>query len=130
MNVRSFGQLEARIMAAIWAGEGPMTVKDIVACLADADDADDNPASPAAYSTVITVVERLRAKEWLTRQRAGKAYLYTATATEDEYTARLMNRVLDETGDRTAALLHFAGRLHESEADALRVALSRLQDER
>ena len=128
MNVRSFGQLEARIMAVIWTGEGPVAVKDVVERLAD--DAEANGASPVAYSTVITVVERLRAKGWLIRERAGKAYLYAATATEDEYTAQLMDRVLDETGDRTAALLHFASRLHEGEVDALRVALSRLQDER
>ena len=128
MNVRSFGQLEARIMAVIWAGDGSMTVKEVVEHLAG--DPGPSGASSVAYSTVITVVERLRAKGWLTRERYGKAYLYAATATEDEYTAQLMDRVLGETGDRTAALLHFATRLDAGEADALRAALTRLQQER
>ena len=105
-----------------------MTVEDVVAYLAVADDAEANAVSSVADSTVITVVERLRAKGWLTRERAGKALL-RGNGNRRRYTAQLMDRVLGETDDRTAALLRFASRLDEREAGALRVALSRLQDE-
>lgn len=115
--MRSFGALEARIMAVFWSHPVPMTVRGVVEQLA--------AERAVAYTTAITVVERLRAKGWLRRERAGRAYLYSTTCGEHEYAARLMGMALDDSGDRSAALLSFAGQLDDSEARALREALAR-----
>jgi Fe2+ or Zn2+ uptake regulation protein len=62
--MRREGELEAAVTAAIWKHDEPVTVHTIL------DELDRDPAP--AYPTVITVVERLRAKGWLRRQRVGR----------------------------------------------------------
>lgn len=114
--MRSFGELEARVMSAIWRHAEPVSVRVVVDDLAN--------ERAVAYTTAITVIERLRAKGWLARERAGRSYLYVATCEEHEYAAHLMSSVLQDAGDRSAALLSFAGQLDASEARALREALS------
>jgi predicted transcriptional regulator len=117
--MRSFGELEARIMGVVWAAHSPVTVQHVVDALAAA-------GHPVAYTTAITVIERLRNKGWLDRERQGRSYLYGATRDEAEYTAWLMGEALGASSDRSAALLSFTGTLSESEADALRAALAQV----
>ena len=119
--MRSFGQLEARLMDVVWAAQGPVTVRMIVDALEE--------EHPVAYTTVITVLERLRTKGWLSRSRSGKSFQYTASCGRDEYVARLMNDALDDSTDRSATLLSFAGSLDAAEAETLRRALAELDDE-
>lgn len=114
--MRSFGELGARVMAVIWRHPEPVSVRFVVDSLAG--------ERAVAYTTVITVIERLRAKGWLVRERAGRSNLYAATCEEHEYAAHLMSSVLEGSGDRSAALLSFAGQLDASEAEALREALT------
>ena len=114
--MRSFGDLEARIMDVIWATRAPVTVQQVVDALAATQHA-------VAYTTAITVIERLRAKGWLDRERKGRAFHYTATGDEAEYTAWLMEQALGATSDRSAALLQFTGTLNDAEVEALRLAL-------
>ena len=64
--VRSSGHLERDIMRAIWGSEQPVTGHEI----ADRLDKD------IAYTTVITVVDRLREKGLLSRFRQGRSYRY------------------------------------------------------
>jgi predicted transcriptional regulator len=52
--MRRLGELEAGVMAAVWSHDVPVTVRTIL----DALDRDPAPT----YTTVITVVERLRAR--------------------------------------------------------------------
>jgi predicted transcriptional regulator len=63
-----------------------------------------------AYTTIMTIMGRLDRKGLLTRRREGKADVYAATFSRDEYhEARVRNEVgalVDEYGD--AALVHFA----------------------
>lgn len=114
--MRSFGDLEAKIMDAIWRAEEPVTVQQVVDALAAAH-------HEVAYTTAITVIERLRAKGWLERERRGRSFLYAATRDEAQYTAWLMEQALGTTSDRSAALLMFTGTLNEAEVEALRIAL-------
>mgnify|MGYP000574873893 CR=1 FL=1 len=114
--MRSFGELEARVMAVIWDHAEPVSVRVVVDELAG--------ERAVAYTTAITVIERLRAKGWLVRERAGRSYLYAATCEEHEYAAHLMNSALEDSGNRSAALLSFAGQLDATEAEALRAALA------
>lgn len=119
--MRSFGDLEARIMDAIWRADEPVTVQQVVDALAAAH-------HDVAYTTAITVIERLRAKGWLDRERTGRSFLYGATRDEAQYTAWLMEQALDTTSDRSAALLMFTGTLNEAEVEALRIALHAMDE--
>lgn len=80
-----------------------------------------------------TVAEILYRKEWLAREKEGRAYRYRATASRDEYTAGLMGEALAASADRAAAFRRFAERISPEEAEQLRQALEqsrRGQEER
>lgn len=100
-------------MDVVWSAERPLSVQDV------ADQVDGSPA----YTTVITVIERLRAKGWVERRREGRAYRYQATSSRGQYTAQLMGQLLQDSRDRPGALLSFAGQLDPADAQALRDAL-------
>ncbi|MGQ0843466.1 MAG: BlaI/MecI/CopY family transcriptional regulator [Sporichthyaceae bacterium] len=119
-GVRSLGDLENRIMQVVWRSAAALTVRDIVEAL--------EPSHPVAYTTVITVIERLRVKGWVARTKQGRSFQYQATCTEDDYAAHLMGRALEDAGNRTAALLSFAGSLDPREVEELRSALDALID--
>ncbi|GAA1733980.1 BlaI/MecI/CopY family transcriptional regulator [Aeromicrobium alkaliterrae] len=117
--MRSFGDLESRLMHALWPAEDGLTVHEVI----------DRLETPVAYTTAITVIERLRAKGWLTREKDGRAFRYVATRTESQYAAQLMGEALDEVDDRAGALLSFADQLTPAEAQRLREALARAEGE-
>ena len=114
--MRSFGHLERDVMRVIWRAAEPVTGHDIAAMLPSGRD--------IAYTTLITVVDRLRDKRLLTRFRDGRSFRYQAAVTEEEYAAGLMAQALDSSDDRSKALLRFAGQLDPTEAAALRAALA------
>jgi len=116
--VRVLGELEAQVMRRIWDRRGPVTVRDIVGDL--------QRDRPVAYTTVMTVMDNLRKKGWLTRQANGRAYRYEPTVSGEEYSAGLMRRALTASSDPAAALMHFIGELTAEEADALEEAYRRL----
>ena len=113
--MRRLGQLEASLMTVVWRLREPVTVRMILDAL------DRDP--PPAYTTVITVLERLRAKGWLRRERFGRSFRYVAARSAAAYSAELMGDVLAGSEDRGAALQRFAGRLTADEIAELRRAL-------
>lgn len=116
--MRSFGDLEARLMRVFWEADEPLTVHRVIEML--------DPV--VAYTTAITVIERLRDKGWLEREKVGRSFRYTPTRNESEYAAKLMADALGEAGDRTGALLAFAGQLDSDELERLRAVLERVDD--
>ena len=114
-GVRSFGELEAAIMERVWLAGRPVLVREVWSGL--------RPEREPAYNTVLTVVEILYRKGWLAREKAGRAFRYRATVTREDYTAGLMDEVLEATPDRVAALRSFVGRIGLTEAQELRRAL-------
>lgn len=116
--MRALGNLEARVMRAIWAHHYPVTVRDIIGDL--------QGDRPTAYTTVMTVMDNLRKKGWLTRQPDGRAYRYQPLVTAEEYSATMMRQALSASSDRAAALMHFIGNLSADEAEALTEAYQRL----
>jgi len=56
----------------------------------------------------------------------GKAYRYTATASREEYSARLMQEALAGGGDTEAVLSHFVAQMDGSESKTLRTVMRRL----
>lgn len=118
-GIRPFGDLEAAIMRVVWEQGEPISVRVIVDRL--------NEERHVAYTTVITVAERLREKGLLTRVRRGRAFLYQACLSADDYSAELMRQALTSAESRSATLLRFAGQLSIAEADSLRAALAESQ---
>jgi predicted transcriptional regulator len=114
--VRGFGELEAAIMQRLWARGVPTTVREILEDL--------QQHRTLAYTTVLTVMDNLYKKGWLTRQADGRAHRYTAVVDRDEYVAGLLRGALDDSGDRAEALRLFVGRMTLEEAVAVRKALN------
>jgi predicted transcriptional regulator len=120
--VRGFGDLEAVIMHRVWQYGKPVTVRELF---------DDLSAERTiAYTTVMSTMDNLHRKGWLGRVKEGKAYRYTATASREEYSARLMREALDAGGDTEAVLSHFVAQIDSGESEALRSVLRKLRDRR
>ena len=100
--------------------------RQVLAVLAEAGE----PLTPAqvqerlggdlAYTTVMTVMSRLRNKGVLARGRAGRAYAYSLLQDPAKVTARGMHRLLDVEPDREAALARFVDDLSEADEQLLR----------
>ena len=117
--MRGFGDLEAVIMDRLWSWDRPATVREVVNDL--------HGYREIAYTTVMTVMDNLYRKGALTREKDGRAWRYAPVRTRDEHAAELLYSVLDEAGDRSAALMRFVGRMRPSEVDAIRRALAERQ---
>jgi predicted transcriptional regulator len=114
-QVRGFGDLEAVIMDRVWQRGGPVTVRELFDELA--------AERTIAYTTVMSTMDNLHRKGWLDRVREGKAYRYTATASREEYGARLMREALADGGDAEVVLSHFVAQIGTGESAALRSVL-------
>ena len=113
--MRTMGDLEAVVMQILWSAKGPRTVREVLA------EIDRQP--PLAYTTVLTVMDNLRRKGFLTRERVGRAHAYRPAKARADYTADLMDELLADSGDRSATLLRFVDRMTPSEVSRLREAL-------
>jgi predicted transcriptional regulator len=116
--VRGFGELETVIMHMVWNHDGPVTVRELFDELAQ--------ERAIAYTTVMSTMDNLHRKGWLARSKDGKAYRYTATASREEYSARLMQEALAVGGDTEAVLTHFVAQIGGTESEALRTVMRRL----
>ena len=83
------GQLESAVMEVIWSQPEPtaVTVGEVHGALPQDE--------PVAYNTVKTTMERLAEKGILTRQKAGKAYLYAVAVSRDDLERRIVAGALD-----------------------------------
>ncbi|MGW9134261.1 BlaI/MecI/CopY family transcriptional regulator [Streptomyces sp. NPDC055681] len=75
------------------------------------------------YSTVVTRLTRMYAKELLTRTSHGRAFAYAPVTDEDGFAARRMRGVLDERPDREAVLSRFIDELSSTDEELLRQLL-------
>lgn len=115
---RGFAPLESEVMDAIWNVSRPVSVREIVDAL------NERRPEPLAYTTVMTVMNRLAAKNVLTRQGERRSYVYEATASDAAGIA--VRDVIRTYGD--AAVAHF---VDEARADpgALRRLRSLLEED-
>jgi len=120
--VRGFGDLEAVIMDRVWQRGEPVTVRDLFDELSG--------ERAIAYTTVMSTMDNLHRKGWLDRVREGKAYRYTATASREEYSARLMREALADGGDAEVVLSHFVAQIGNGESQALRSVLRKRRGRR
>jgi predicted transcriptional regulator len=116
------GPLERAIMDFLWdAGDKEATVRDVLA----------SPAGQrSAYTTVMTVLDRLWRKGFLSRRMVGRAYAYRVRRTRERYLGDLVARVLAGAGDRRAAFLGFARSVDQRDLERLREAIRQVERER
>jgi len=78
--------LELDCMSRLWQlGEG--TVRQIRDNLA--------ATRPRAYTTILTIMDRLAHKGFVTRRKMGRAFLYLPNLTQDEARGRALARVVE-----------------------------------
>ena len=102
-------------MNLLWRATDLRSVRDVLLEL--------TPERPLAYTTVLTVLDNLHRKGWVSRQRNGRAYLYRPTATREEAAARVLRDLLSSTGGPAGVLLHFARSASDGESAVLRRGL-------
>ncbi len=100
-------------MEFLWTGDGPATPAEVHSSV----------APELAYTTVMTVLTRLWEKGRLTRERQGRAYVYSPVLSEAQHRADTMQTSLDQAGDRAAVLSSFVETLSSEDAAELRKIL-------
>ena len=86
-------------MDRLWNHGQPVTVREIFDQLVD--------DRQIAYTTVMSTMDNLHRKQWLERDRAGKAYRYWPTMTREERSAGLMRAAIEVGGEAATILATF-----------------------
>lgn len=115
--MRGFGELETVVMDRVWRRDGTMTVRDVFEDL--------RHEREIAYTTVMSTMDNLHRKGWLSRERDGKAFRYWASLSREEYSARLMRDALDAGGNPDLVLTRFLEQMSEEETARLREVVRR-----
>jgi predicted transcriptional regulator len=120
LRIRGFGELEADVMDRIWKRDpsAAIPVREIYEEMA--------AERTIAYTTVMSTMDNLHTKGWLSRERDGKAYRYRPTLTREEHSARLMREALDGGGHPDLILTHFIEQIGTEESESIRQALRRI----
>ncbi|MEU1375503.1 BlaI/MecI/CopY family transcriptional regulator [Streptomyces triculaminicus] len=112
---RGQGELEAHVLSVLQSAPGPVTAAWVHERLDD---------TTLAYTTVVTILTRLLAKNAVTRKRAGRSFEWQATSNQAGLAARRMHRVLDADEDRAAVLASFVTSLSPDDEQLLRDLLN------
>jgi predicted transcriptional regulator len=119
---RGFGELEEVVMARMWDRDGVTTVREVFEGLLR--------NREIAYTTVMSTMDNLHHKGWLSRERDGKAYRYWPSMTREQYGAGLMREALDAGGRSERVLAHFLEQISDDDSEALRKVLRRVASKR
>ena len=110
--VEQLGKLESEVMERVWA-HGETTVRDL----------HDEVSTRLAYTTVMTTLDRLFKKGILDRRPLGRAFVYRAKVTKEEYNQQLTQHLLGiavhEAGSRQAVMSCFVDYVSESDRKLL-----------
>ncbi|MFI0781066.1 BlaI/MecI/CopY family transcriptional regulator [Streptomyces sp. NPDC021212] len=115
---RGQGELEAQVLVALREAPGPVSTAWVQERL----------GGTLAYTTVITILTRLLAKGAVSREKAGRSFVWTPTADEAGLAALRMRRVLDGESDREAVLASFLTGLLPQDEQVLRDLLARARE--
>ena len=111
------------MLQVLWERPAPAAARDVLAALGERDGAGEGAPRELAVTTVLTVLDRLRRKGLVRRERSGRAHLYQASVSREAYVADLMVEALGQAPDRSAALTRFLGSVTPDDTDHLRRAL-------
>ncbi len=107
------GDLERKVMDVLWDSEdAPLTGREIADQLPD-----------RAYTTILTILDRLRRKGMVHRTIVGRAHRFAPADSREAYMAELMVEAMGDTQHRGAVLVRFAESVSSEEARVLRRAL-------
>ncbi len=91
-------ELELQILKVLWQ-QSPLLAREVQASLA-------SDGRDLAKTSIITTLNTMVAKKYLTRSKQGNMYLFTPRITESEVGDRVMGDVVDRVFDgSTAAVL-------------------------
>jgi predicted transcriptional regulator len=121
--VAGTGHLERAVLQVLWERASPAAARDVLAALGERAGTGDGAPRELAITTVLTVLDRLRRKGLVRRERSGRAHLYQAAVSREAYVAGLMLEALGQAPDRSAALTRFLGSVTPDDTDHLRRAL-------
>jgi len=107
---RPAGELEASVLAALWAAEGPLSAAAVQSAL----------GGRLARTTVTTILTRLHDKGAVSRFRVGRGFAYSPIEDSAGLTARRMRNELDKQRDRGTTLARFVSQLTSEDAELLR----------
>ncbi|MBO1330409.1 BlaI/MecI/CopY family transcriptional regulator [Streptomyces sp. VRA16 Mangrove soil] len=110
---RPAGELEADVLAALWAARGPLTPNEVRDMLTAA----------LARTTVTTILTRLYEKDLVTRTRKGRGYAYAPVTDGAGLHARRMHAELNRGEDRGSVLARFVSDLAPEDEAVLRSLL-------
>ncbi|MFD8806156.1 BlaI/MecI/CopY family transcriptional regulator [Streptomyces sp. NPDC059597] len=116
---RGQGELEGLVLSALREAPAPASVGWVQERL----------GGDLAYTTVITILTRLLAKGAVTRERAGRSFVWTPVSDQAGLAAHRMRKVLDGESDREAVLSRFVTSLEPDDERVLRQLLGRLGPE-
>jgi predicted transcriptional regulator len=115
---RRAGDLEREVLVCLAAADAPMTAVEVQAAV----------GGDLAYTTVLTALSRLHAKDALVRTPGGRAYRYELVALGEAEAAAIahrMRRTLDRGSDRASVLTRFVSELTPADEQTLRALLKR-----
>ncbi|MFJ9870590.1 BlaI/MecI/CopY family transcriptional regulator [Streptomyces sp. NPDC101165] len=110
---RGQGELEGQVLGALREADGPVGAAWVQERL----------GGDLAYTTVVTILTRLLAKDVVARERQGRSFLWTPTADVARLAALRMRRLLDGERDREAVLASFVTALPPDDEQVLRALL-------
>lgn len=87
------GELELAVLKTIWEHQ-PCTVQQVAKIL--------GKRRGCARTTVLTVMQRLHAKDFLKRRKVGKVFHYVPTEGRNKVISRLIGQFLDKVLDGSA----------------------------
>jgi predicted transcriptional regulator len=106
------GAAQAEILNVVWETQGA-TVPEIHAAI------NRKRKSEAAYTTVLTLVQRLYARNLLVREPEGRTFRYRAAQSRDQLIAawsdEMIDRLIDDYGE--IAIARLDDRLHALDAE-------------
>ncbi|MGQ4390108.1 BlaI/MecI/CopY family transcriptional regulator [Streptomyces sp. SAS_270] len=112
---RGQGQLESLVLSALREADGPATAGRVQQHL----------GGDLAYTTVITILTRLLTKGAVTRERAGRSFVWTPVSDQAGLAAHRMRKLLDGESDRNAVLASFVTSLEPDDERLVRELLGR-----
>ncbi len=114
--------LERAVLEALWsAAEDGLSALDLAAVL---------PGRALAQTTVLTVLDRLRRKGMVRRERQGRSFRFWAAVDREALVARTMLNALSDSTDHSLALSRFVDGVPPEDFDVLRRALDSAAEQR
>lgn len=120
--METLGELERKIMNLLWKNKNFLTANEIQEKLKETN-LNEGKNKELAITTILTVLSRLEKKSFVHRKRKTRPHLYTASKSQAEHTADVMNEVLDTAPNREAVLARFLGSVNINEINTLKKLL-------